>query len=71
VVKVIPRCGICEPDADPAPLMDGLLEATCAHCGAIVTRHRQWKPDGPGILRGEDVFICTPPGDQPPTAVRA
>lgn len=63
-MKVIARCGICEPDADAAPLMDGALEAVCAHCGSVIRRHRRWKPDGPGIQIAADVFICTPPDEQ-------
>lgn len=63
-MKIIPRCGICEPDSDPAPLMGDELEASCAHCGTIVRRHRRWKPDGAGIVVGGDVFICTPPDEQ-------
>jgi hypothetical protein len=70
-VTVIPLCGLCQPDTDPAPVMDGLTEARCAHCGSIVTRHRAWKSDGPSILVGTDVFVCTPPEEQLPAAARA
>lgn len=63
-MKIIPRCGACEPDSDAAELMGDDLAATCAHCGSLVTRQRRWKPDGPGIQIGEHVFICTPPDEQ-------
>lgn len=64
-MKLIPRCGLCEPEADAGELMGDALEAVCAHCGCIVRRHRRWKQDGAGIVVGSDVFICTPPDEQP------
>lgn len=61
-MKVILHCGLCEPELDPGPIMGNALEATCAHCGSLVIRHRKWKPTaGGGILVGDDVFVCTPP----------
>lgn len=65
MVIIIPHCGLCEPDSDPGPIMGDQLAATCAHCGAVVTRQRTWKPDGAGILIGDDVYVCTPPDELP------
>lgn len=64
-MKVIPHCMLCEPTADAA-IMGDELEATCAHCGALVTRERTWKDDGAGIVKGKDVYRCTPPDELPP-----
>ncbi len=64
-MKIIPRCGACEPDADAALLVGDALEATCAHCGCHVVRHRAWRETGGGIRMAHDVFTCVPPEEQP------